>query len=270
MFAVRGNRQAAGLGYLLVPCVMLNAFLIYETRQKTSVNIPSNRALLDRSFSSVANSFNPVTDKIAHGYGLIYDHYFLETKDRPMKLLEIGLGCGMSYGPGASSLVWPELFPNGKIWFAEYEESCIKNYWNETSRFNYVVGDQSDRGVLEEWVAKTGGNFDYIIDDGGHTNPQIWNSFDVLFNTALKPEGVYFIEDLNVGRFDPWYADGLPTNNGSVVLDVLLDWADQLVTLSMRDTSFYEKVEKENAFPLPPSIARIDCIQDMCAVTKRR
>ncbi|KAL4514733.1 hypothetical protein Ndes2437B_g01102 [Nannochloris sp. 'desiccata'] len=144
-----------------------------------------------------------------------------------MKLLEIGLGCGMSYGPGASSLVWPELFPNGKIWFAEYEESCIKNYWNETSRFNYVVGDQSDRGVLEEWVAKTGGNFDYIIDDGGHTNPQIWNSFDVLFNTALKPEGVYFIEDLNVGRFDPWYADGLPTNNGSVVLDVLLDWADQ-------------------------------------------
>jgi hypothetical protein len=42
-----------------------------------------------------------------------------------------------------------------------------------------VTGDQADNKTLDSWVATTGGDFDVIIDDGGHTMPQIYWSFQV-------------------------------------------------------------------------------------------
>jgi hypothetical protein len=49
-----------------------------------------------RNFSTIARSNEQVTDKIAHGYGLIYDSYFTKvTWKMPIKILEIGLGCDM-------------------------------------------------------------------------------------------------------------------------------------------------------------------------------
>jgi hypothetical protein len=41
------------------------------------------------------------------------------------KILEIGLGCDMAYGPGASAKVWRELFPDAVVWFAEFNEECV-------------------------------------------------------------------------------------------------------------------------------------------------
>jgi hypothetical protein len=32
-----------------------------------------------------------------------------------------------------------------------------------------VTGSQSNKDDLQRWIAETGGNFDVIIDDGGHT-----------------------------------------------------------------------------------------------------
>lgn len=45
--------------------------------------------------------------------------------------------------------------------------------------------------TLESWVSMTGGGFDLVVDDGGHTNMQLYNSFAVLFEKALKPGGLY-------------------------------------------------------------------------------
>lgn len=53
---------------------------------------------------------------------------------------------------------------------------------------------------MESWVVQSGGNFHVIIDDGGHKNHQIKTSFDILFEKALLPGGLYFIEDMQVGR----------------------------------------------------------------------
>jgi hypothetical protein len=35
-------------------------------------------------------------------------------------MLEIGLGCDMQYGPGASATLWRSYFPEADLWFAEY------------------------------------------------------------------------------------------------------------------------------------------------------
>lgn len=93
--------------------------------------------------------------------------------------------------------------------FAEYEEACINEYWKQHKpTWRYVTGDQANQATLEKWLETTKGGFDVILDDGGHTNPQIWNSFQFLFYKALKPGGIYFIEDIHVGRTGAWVSSG--------------------------------------------------------------
>lgn len=113
-----------------------------------------------------------------------------------MKVLEIGLGCNMEYGPvsaspkqwtvplaacvpvpswlwmqGASAQVWKEYLPNAEIWFAEYDGACVERYRDKLRQMNIkvVVGDQADNATLQTWLRKTGGNFDVIIVSSANT-----------------------------------------------------------------------------------------------------
>ena len=42
----------------------------------------------------------------------VYEKYLEPIRDRKLKMLEIGLGCNMNYGPGASYHTWLEFLPN--------------------------------------------------------------------------------------------------------------------------------------------------------------
>ena len=43
------------------------------------------------------------TDKVTeHQYQHLYKKYLEPIKDKPLRLLEVGLGCDMPYGPGKS------------------------------------------------------------------------------------------------------------------------------------------------------------------------
>ena len=64
-----------------------------------------------------------------------------------MKMLEIGLGCDMNYEPGASVALWKKLFPQAELWEAEYDAKCVEQ-----------------AKTLDEWLEKSGGGFDVIID----------------------------------------------------------------------------------------------------------
>jgi hypothetical protein len=58
-------------------------------------------------FYNTAHSLDPVTDKVMdHSYQIMYGQYLLPYyQAKPnMKLLEIGLGCDMHYGPGGTSV----------------------------------------------------------------------------------------------------------------------------------------------------------------------
>jgi predicted methyltransferase len=71
------------------------------------------------------------------------------------------------------------------------------------------VGDQESVGTLRGWIkqsqssvnSSTGQGFDVIVDDGGHNTAQQLSSFMMLFQHALKPGGLYVIEDLHAGRY---------------------------------------------------------------------
>jgi hypothetical protein len=105
-----------------------------------------------------------------------------------------------SIGPGASVKLWKELFPHAELWEAEYNAGCVEKHRNTTLKgINVLIGDQENLEVLDSWVETSGGDFDVIIDDGGHTQCMIWNSFTKLWPT-VKKGGLYFIEDLQVAK----------------------------------------------------------------------
>jgi hypothetical protein len=146
---------------------------------------------------NLANAIHPTSDKFTdHQYQLMYGTFLLPLKDTvKLKIFEIGLGCDMTYGSGASVQIWASLFPLAKVWEAEYDASCVTKAKDagKLADVNVVVGDQADPATLASWIEQTGGQFDVIIDDGGHTNVQIQTSFGHLW-PALKPGGFYFIE----------------------------------------------------------------------------
>ena len=145
------------------------------------------------------------TDKVTnHNYDTMYTKYFetMHLRRHVDKMLEIGLGCTMAYGAGASAALWREYLPHARIWEAEYNAECVEAHAESLRNLSISVltGDQSDSPTLYRWIEESGGNFDVIIDDGGHSNMQQYNSFVTLFVHGLKPGGVYFLEDLLVAR----------------------------------------------------------------------
>jgi hypothetical protein len=82
---------------------------------------------------------------------------------------------------------------------------------------------------LDRWIKESGGDFDVIIDDGGHANCQIWTSFLKLWPT-LKSGGFYFIEDMQVGRWGMYKrAHSTLCHRGLVVSDKINEMVNDLV-----------------------------------------
>jgi hypothetical protein len=122
-------------------------------------------------------------------------------------MLEIGLGCDMKYGPGASYYTWLEYFSNVDLYYIEYDAACAQKWAHLTTGAKIFAGDQSDLSFLQHFLSSTGGEFDIIIDDGGHTMSQQRTSLSILWD-AVKPGGIYFVEDLSTS-YQPKYGGGL-------------------------------------------------------------
>lgn len=160
--------------------------------------------------------------------------------------------------------VWDKIFnQNDKIYIAEMHEQGVKDARSMgflPASINAVIGDQGDPAVVERWIEETGGNFDFIIDDGGHLNYQILTSFNILWGKALKPGGIYFIEDLQVTRRR--YTDG--NDHDPRVPDVIKDWIEQLM-LPRHLTKESLPIWKHK---IPSGVKWISCQNHMCAIAK--
>jgi len=144
------------------------------------------------------------TDKVTtHNYQYMYEKHLQPMRDRPLKMLEIGLGCNMDYGPGHSYKTWLEFFPNVDMYYIEYDAACVEKWAANITDAKVFTGDQSDTVFLHDFIAQSGGGFDIIVDDGGHTMQQQIVSLNTLFDIVL-PGGIYFCEDLATS-YDPGY-----------------------------------------------------------------
>jgi demethylmacrocin O-methyltransferase len=129
-----------------------------------------------------------------HGYALHYALFFEELRNRPIKFLEIGVG------GGESIRTWMEYFPNAMIYGIDMVSGT--NEWNTVGsspdpRYRFTCGNQTDETFWKCFRVDCGGDWDVIVDDGGHFSDQIITSFDGLWQ-HVKSGGLYCVEDLGV------------------------------------------------------------------------
>lgn len=126
----------------------------------------------------------------ARMYAERYERYFAPLRDRPVRLLEIGIGGYDDPRAGGESLrAWKRYFPYGQINGIDITDKTAL----EEDRVRTFRGSQDDAGFLRR-VADEAGPFDIVIDDGSHRNDHVIASFRALF-PAMADEGVYVVED---------------------------------------------------------------------------
>lgn len=154
------------------------------------------------------------TDKASshHNYTEIYAQHFEQIRNEPVRFLEIGIY------EGGSVKMWEEYFPTAELHFIDASFGAVK-YRSERS--HYHLGDQANPKDLKQFIENSGGRFDIIIDDGGHTMRQQITSFIHLF-PHVNPGGVYIIEDLHTSYW-PALGGGNHTGTTIALLKSLID-----------------------------------------------
>jgi hypothetical protein len=182
----------------------------------------NSSAMLPPSLTDLANKHG--TDKGtagpsegwgAHNYTDVYEPYFEQLRQKPISILEVGLGVtgekwptriahGKNAEGGASLKTWYEYFPNAKIYGADINAAP----YLDNDRIKTFVVDQGNVEDLQAFAkAVDHTEFDIIIDDGSHRADHQQITLGFLFK-MLKSGGLYFVEDLiDNGLGDPNLAE---------------------------------------------------------------
>jgi hypothetical protein len=164
------------------------------------------------------------TDKVTgHAYHHTYNQVMHLSRHKPVKLLEIGLGCTMNTG-SASICLWQKYFADVDLWLMDIDTKCADKVHNFTKNA-IIIGDQGSEKDLRRAIELSGGAFDFIVDDGSHSPAHQLESFRVLFEHALKPGGTYFIEDIESTSRELCESP-FPSGNSR---DRVVYWADQFL-----------------------------------------
>lgn len=134
-----------------------------------------------------------------HSYTQHYQHHFEPYRDRPLALLELGIGGYADRAQGGASLrMWKSYFRRAMV----YGVDIVDKGGLEQQRIVPFQGDQSNPESLLEIVAQTG-PLDIVIDDGSHRSEHVITSFHTLF-PKVRPGGLYVIEDLLTSYWPGW------------------------------------------------------------------
>ena len=216
-----------------------------------------------QNFLEVARRKLPLSDKVtSHGYQLMYGALLTPAAQRAVrKFLEIGLGCDMRYGPGASVRLWAELLPRAERWAAELDEACVESKRDLLQGVRVLTGDQANRTTLAQWISQTAGSFDMVVDDGGHHNHQVMASYGALW-PHVNPGGVYVMEDIHVCRSVRYDGDA----PGS---DVPADFVQTIAARLLRGGAAAAPADtRRTRTPPPPDAGWVLCQQQACAFGK--
>lgn len=154
------------------------------------------------SLNEIANKFSTDKGSNHHNYCVIYEKYFEPLRDKPILLIEGGVGGYSYHNRGGESLrTWCEYFKHGRIvTFDIYDKSGIKIPNNG----RVFKGSEDDGTFLNALVDQVGAP-DIVINDASHFSPQGIACFDFLF-ARLKSGGIYVHEDIHTAYWGKDYA----------------------------------------------------------------
>lgn len=170
---------------------------------------------------------------IPHNYHLYYASHFTEYIDKPLKLLEIGIGGENREIGGASLKMWNKVFPLAEIYGLDiYEKTELNSEMIKT----FIV-DQGDANALNIF-SEENGPFDIIIDDGSHRrSDQLTSLFNLI--PHVKPGGYYILED--------YFTSYWPVYDGSTLakdfLDTPVRWMKQSIDIINRNNMLSDETK---------------------------
>jgi hypothetical protein len=134
----------------------------------------------------------------------LYERHLSKYRNKPIKLLEIGVQ------GGGSLQMWKQYFgPDSEILGIDIHEE----FKFAEDQITVEIGDQSDEIFLKR-ICEEHGPFDIIIDDGSHIQSDVLNSFFFLYPT-LNNGGCYIVEDTHTAYFNI-FQGGLRSNTNSI------------------------------------------------------
>lgn len=261
------------------------------TGKLNSINPPADRNHFPCNVSSAFNSSlsSPITgsldglfycaalkagtDKIVtHHYQYIYSLYLQHLQSQRMQLLEIGLGCGMGYGPGRSLQLWKDVIPSATVSFLEYDAECAAGFSPviEGSGGQLYIGSQDNTTLLHQVVQDAydqSSLYDVIIDDGGHWPTHQLKTLQFLW-PALKSGGIYIIEDVMTE-----YMSAYQTKNNNT----LIPWIKKMMELVhcnaphnaiQSGMSAAYKAQCSGATQMEREVMSINCMVEACVFIK--
>jgi len=165
----------------------------------------------------------------AHFYTQHYHRHFNEIRDKPIRLLEIGIGGYEDPNRGGNSLrMWRDYFPKGII--SGLDISPKRGIAED--RIKVYQGSQADPVTIANILNDTEGReFDIIVDDGSHRSEHIIASFYMLF-PCLSADGWYAIEDTSTSYWSNYGGAnggaGYPQTTMSFFKDLIdgLNWQE--------------------------------------------
>ncbi|NOD36242.1 MULTISPECIES: class I SAM-dependent methyltransferase [unclassified Ruegeria] len=146
------------------------------------------------------------TDKgltdLAHGYTRLYELLFHPLRDKPIRLLEMGLLRGGPEVRGRRADRETDRVPSVDMWLEYFEHAHVTGLdisdfsWRKGPRFDFVQCDMEKRENIKAAAAQFEQPFDVIIDDASHASHH--QQFALLeMWPKLKDGGIYIIEDLH-------------------------------------------------------------------------
>ena len=127
------------------------------------------------------------TDKSSrhHDFLRLYESFFAPMRDRPLRILEVGVW------DGESLRTWAEFFPRAQVLGADINPDTTRF---AGGRIAVEVCDQSDAAQLARLAAL--GPFDIVLDDGSHVWPHQILTLQTLLPHVV-PGGFYVLEDID-------------------------------------------------------------------------
>jgi hypothetical protein len=208
------------------------------------------------------------TDKssVFHNYTRVYAKYFDAIRNDNIRFLEIGIS------RGASVKLWESYFVNAELHFIDINPNQIEYH---SPAVQYHFADQANIKAMQQIANNIGGQFDIVIDDGGHIMNQQINSFKALF-PYMKSQGLYIIEDLHTSYWKEYGGHGRicePKPGPGTCVSFLQGLVDDLnYTAGVTTCADFNKIPDKLRHTLNEYQKGIDSIhfyQSLCIIIKK-
>lgn len=169
-----------------------------------ALSITWEKGLVQNTLRSL---FDEHTGKVTDKWSIyldVYEQYLWKFRDKPVRILEIGVQ------NGGSLEIWRKYFPNAKaIVGCDINPAC-SNLSFEEKEISIIIGDANSEEAERE-IRSHSSEYDIIIDDGSHKSTDYVRSFTRYFR-YLSNDGLYIAEDLHCsywkvfegGLYDPY------------------------------------------------------------------